>query len=348
MLRGDIMNKKDLSVLVDPETKERLYSYGNSLCSAKGRSYKVVRGVPVMLVGDTPSLWRRELIEAILWEYPEELDAMYNDLNSSVDYSTVYIRCVEKLLKDKEGISSALDRYAEVDRTVDVAKRNETITQEQKRDFRRYAKKKIGEKRTATKINGSGSFAVYPRFSEAVNVGAPRKILELGTGAGGATAAVALGMTEEATLYTTDIDFACLGNAVGIGKYQRKNIVPVCADFWNLPFAGGSVDVVCTYNGLDESRENGKTLSEIARVLKVGGKFVSVSRKSAFMRQGKILSHFGFSEEEAVALMKQCRLYSNTDDLWGDCENLGIRMEKMTEFDMGGGLVYALSEGIRL
>ncbi len=343
-----IMNKKDLSVLVDPISKENLYFHGKKLCSAKGKSYKVVIGVPVMLTGKTPSLWRRELVEAILWEYPEEVDAMYDELSSAVDYSTVYIRYIEKLLKNKDGIISALYRYAEADRAVSAAKREETITRGQKNDFRRYAKKKTGEKRTATKINAAGSFAVYPHFAEAVNGGAPRKILELGTGAGGATAAIALGMTGEETLYTVDIDFACLGNAVGIRKYQRKNIVPVCADFWLLPFADGSVDSVCTYNGLDESRENGKTLSEVARVLKKGGSFVVVSRKNAFMRQGKILSYFGFGEEETVGLMKKCRLYSDTKDLCSDCENCGIRIEKRTEFDMGGGLVYVLSEGVRL
>ncbi len=341
------MKKKDMSCIADPITHSRLIRRGRKLCSG-GREYKVISGVPIMLEGNRKAVWHREIVEAILWEYPEEVREMYKELPFVRDYSEVYIKYIERLLKDKEGITAALNRYADGGGREWTVSGDTPVTRRQKRDFRKFARKSTGEKRTETKVNAVGAFTVYPHFAGAVHENSPQTIVELGTGAGGATAAVALGMGNESVLYTVDIDFPCLGNAVGIRKYQRKNIVPICGDFRHLPFADGSIDVVCTYNGFDESRENGQTVKEVGRILKKGGRFVAVSRESAFMRQGRILGHFGFSEEEALELMKKCRLYSDADDFASLCRGQGIRINKRSRFDMGGGLVYVLTEGEKL
>ena len=154
----------------------------------------------------------------------------------------------------------------------------------------------------------------------------PKIMVELATGAGGGTSAVALNMSFDATLFTVDIGFNCMGNAIGIGKYLHKqaDILSVCANFWYMPFADKSIDTVFTQCGLDESRENERTISEVARILKKGGKFVCTARKSSFMREATILEPFGFTEAESVKLMKKCRLYSDIETLKKCCAEHGL------------------------
>ena len=334
-----------IDYIVSPVSGEKLEFRINRLCAENGEEYKIVKGVPVLLPQDSKAEWHRELIEVLLWEYPEEIKKMYSEINWKESPVPIYIKYINKYLKDKNGIISALERYSDTNTEKWIAETNDkTITLSQKRKFTKYARKSNGKSRTQTKINATGIFEPYPYFAKAVTKNNPEVIVELGTGAGGATAAVALEMKQSCKLFTVDIGFDCLGNAIGIAKYQKKQIIPVCANFWYLPFADESADAVCTYNGLDESRENEKTLSEISRILKKGGTFTVISRKDAFMRQAAVLEPFGFTKEETVELLKKCRLYGDVQSLSELCEKNGLIVKDQKEFTRNENLTFVLSE----
>lgn len=328
--------------LVSPITHEPLKVSGNKLINSE-ESYKIINGVPVLLPKEFSAEWHRELIEVILWEYPDEIKKMYSEINWKESPVPVYIRYIEKILNDKQGIEAAFERYSKQNTDKWIIEKSKAVTLSQRFEFNKYARKSTGKNRTETKIDAKGIFSVYPHFAEAVNEASPATIVELGTGAGGGTSSAALGMNKSSRLYTVDIGFDCLGNAVGIRKYQKKKIIPVCANFWYLPFADNSVDAVCTFNGLDESRETERTISEVSRILKSGGTFTVISRKNAFMRQSAVLEPFGFTEKETVEILKKCRLYSDVDCLTEMCIKNNLELKSRKEFERSEKLTSVLS-----
>ncbi len=307
---------------------------------------KYIKNIPIVLPEKTNATWHRELIEVILWQHPDELEKIYREIDFSktpTDITEVYINYIRKLLKDKEGIKKAFESYIEANTEKWIVRGN-GIDRKTIRNFRMYSTKRTGKKRTETKINPTGIFLPYPYFAEETLKNNPATILELATGAGGGTAAVALKKDENAKLFTVDIDFKCLGNAIGIGKYlkQKDTILPVCANFWYLPFKDEYFDSVCTYCGFDESRENEKTISEIARVLKKGGTLVFTSRENAFMRQANILRPFGFTKEETIEILRKCRLYSDIKSTIKLCEKYGITFQKKKDFKRNEDLTFSV------
>lgn len=334
---------------VSPVSRNKLIFSKKKMYVENGNEeYKIIKGVPILLPKECMAEWHRELIEVVLWEYPEEIERIYSEIDWKKSPVPVYVKYIERLLHDKNGIVAALEKYSQANTDKWIAKNgNLKITFRQKLDFAAFAKRSNGKKRTDSKIKGEGIYEIYPHFAKAVNRNSPEKIVELGTGAGGGTAATALYMQENAVLYTVDIGFDCLGNAIGIAKYQKRKIIPVCANFWYLPFADKSVDAVCTYNGLDESRENERTVSEISRILKKDGTFTVVSRKDAFMRQAAVLEPFGFTKEETVEMMKKCRLYSDVDALKEICEKYGLIFESQKEFKKTEDLTFVLTAFVK-
>ncbi len=341
--RGDCLKKSFLDYVASPQNHSKLHISTNKLYDNDRKKYSIVKGVPILLPKNISAKWQRELIEVVLWEYPNEIEKIYEELSSVKDYSEVYIKYIKRLLNDKQGIIDALERYSQQNTEIWLPQNPKTISLNQRQNFNKFSKKKVGKKRTETKINATGNFVVYPHFSKAVNYNSPQSVVELGTGAGGGTASIALEMAKTTKLFTVDIDFECLGNAIGIRKYQKKNMIPICANFWYLPFFNNSIDVVCTYNGLDESRENERTISEISRILKDNGRFVVVSRKNAYMRQARVLEPFGFNENETVDILKRCRLYSDTNNLDFVCSRQGLKLIDKKEFIMNSDLTYVLS-----
>ncbi|MBQ7956813.1 MAG: methyltransferase domain-containing protein [Clostridia bacterium] len=307
---------------------------------------KYVKNIPVILPEKTKADWHRELIEVILWQFPEEIEKMYKEINFGErpsDVSETYIRYIKMLLKDKKGITDAFNSYIN-DNTEKWILHSDNIEKETLKDFRKLSTKRTGKKRTKTKINATGLFTPYPYFAEETLKNNPGSVLELATGAGGGTAAVAIQKSKDTLLFTVDIGFHCLGNAIGIGKYLKckDTILPVCANFWYLPFKDDSFDAVCTYCGFDESRENEKTISEITRVLKKDGVLVFTSRVNAFMRQSKILQPFGFTEEETVELLKNCRLYADVESTVKTCEKYGLQFERRKDFEIKENLTFSV------
>lgn len=342
------MDKTLLDYLVSPQTYEKLSLSGNKLVSKSGAEYKIIKTVPILLPDEFKARWFRELAEVLLWEFPKERENILEEIKHSAVYNDVYVKYIQNLLKDKQGILNAVDAYSRQNTEKWVTQNsNKTVTIKQKLRFIKFSRKIIGRKRTETKINAKGIYAIYPCFSKAVNRTQPQTVVELGTGAGGGTAATALEMGKNSILFTVDIGFECLGNAVGIAKYQKKNIVPVCANFWCLPFADGRIDAVCTYNGLDESRENERTVSEVSRILKKDGTFTVVSRKNSSMRQASVLEPFGFSNEEITDIMKKCRLYSDIENLDEICRKYNLCLKSRKEFERKENLIFVLSEFVK-
>ncbi len=307
---------------------------------------KYVKKVPVILPEKTKANWHRELIEVILWQFPEEIEEMYREIDfgkNPFDIAEIYIKWIKKLLKDKEGIKRAFDSYIEAD-TEKWILSGQDIDRKTVRRFKKYSEKRTGQKRTETKINAEGIFLPYPYFAKETLKNNPDSVLELATGAGGGTSSIALQKNKDTLLFTVDIGFECLGNAVGIGKFlkQKETILPVCANFWYLPFEDKSFDSVCTYCGFDESRENEKTISEIARVLKDGGVFVFAARENAFMRQARILEPFGFTEKETVSILKECRMYSDIGSTIELCEKYGLIFERKKDFRRNENLTFSV------
>ncbi len=78
-----------------------------------------------------------------------------------------------------------------------------------------------------------------------------------------------------------------------------------------MPFSDNLFDVVCSHFGFDECREIPTILKEAARVLKPGGRFVSVSRHNAWLRRHDIFEKYDIGENEALKLMRKVRLYTD-------------------------------------
>lgn len=336
-------------IFVAPQSHQELISEKNKLVTRDAtESYPIIEDVPILLPEKTNPDWSRELIEIIFWEHTEIITKIYEEIkNDDVsDWNEVYLKYIKEIHNTKENIINAFNSYKQKETDVWIkGDKRGNISKEQIKEFKKFNKKSIGEKRTITKINGTGSiWDRYRYFGELVCKEQTDKILELATGAGGGTASVALYMPKDCNLYTVDIGFDCLGNAFGVAKYQKKNIIPVCANFWYLPFKDQSFDTVCTACGLDESREIIETLKEVSRVLTDNGRFVVVSRNNAFMRQHRILEPFGFTEEETLEILKDCRMYSDLKNLDEICEALGLKLVSRKEFRDNENVAFSVSE----
>ena len=336
-------------IFTSPQTHKELLLRKKCLVSADGReSYPVIKGVPILLPEKTNPDWCRELLEIIFWEHPEVIEEIYSEImnDQTSDWNEIYIRYIKNTFGTKERLMQVFESYKQKDTGLwIVGDKSGAITKSQFSNFRKLSRKSVGKKRTITKIKGEGViWDRYRYFGQVVCKEKSKKSLELATGAGGGTASVALYMPDDCDLYTVDIGFDCLGNAFGIAKYQKKKIVPVCANFWYLPFKDKSFETVCTVCGLDESREIAQTLGEVSRVLTDNGRFIVVSRNNAFMRQYRILEPFGFTEQETLEILKECRMYSNLENLDEICEQQGMKLLSRKEYKETEKVSFSVSE----
>ena len=336
-------------IFVAPQSRKELVLNKKTLVTTDGKEiYPIIKDVPILLPEKTNPDWARELLEIIFWEHPEEINEIFSEMEAGIieDWNEIYVNHIKKIHGTKENIIKAFDSYKRR-KTSDwiVGDKSGNIRKEQLKDFKKFNKKRIGRKRTITKVKGTGVFwDRYRYFAEVVCKEKTDKILELATGAGGGTASVALYMPKDCELYTVDIGFDCLGNALGIAKYQKKKIIPVCANFWYLPFKDKTFDTVCTYCGLDESREIIETLKEVSRVLTDNGRFIVNSRNNAFMRQYRVLKPFGFTEKETLEILKDCRMYSDLNNLDEICESLGMKLKSRKEYRDNENIAFSVSE----
>jgi len=315
--------------LVSPITHKALYQKGHALCTEDGaESYPAIKGVPVLLTGDACADWHREIVEVLLWQFPEKIEELYAKIDwSQPNISPIYIEYISSLLKDKEGILSAVRSYAHDDtaKWIIPQKNSKPVLREDIKYFRERNTKKHAAARLAL-VRNIGDRMYLPKYIEQVHASRPSVVVELSTGAGTGTAAVADKKAGDCVMFSMDISFGCHGNTVSIAKYLdiRDSLLPICANFWHMPFADESVDVVCSHFGLDESREINRTISEISRILRPGGRFVNVSRSSAASRSFDLFEPFGFTRDEMVEVCKTARLFGDTQGLVDECARHGL------------------------
>ena len=341
------MNRRYEQHLVSPLTHRPLVYDGDGNLTSGEEFYEVIENIPILLPDNAAADWQRELVELILWEHPEEIAHMYEDLLPYSDPTPTYIKWIEKLVGGKEAITHVFERYEATDTQRWIVERKDRIDADSLAAFHRLCTAEVGKRRVESSLFQKETYAPFSKLTTGHH---PKMILELATGAGTGTAAVALGKDADALLFSVDVDFACLGNVIGIGIYLNcgDTLLPVDANFWHLPFADGQMDIVCTVCGLDESRENDSTIAEAARVLKVGGHFVCVSRENGFMRQGELLEAFGFSREEIIMWLKRCRMYSDVETLKELCSQNGLRCvyEDRSKSDNGFAFVTTMFEKV--
>ena len=105
-------------------------------------------------------------------------------------------------------------------------------------------------------------------------------VIDLGCGNGAYATFIARAVGSRGRVYAVDIQAAMLHGLEA--KLQRaenrdiKNVELKKADAYNLPFADGSIDLVCMVTVLQEIPDRGRALREIKRVLRPGG-IMSVS-----------------------------------------------------------------------
>ena len=331
---------------VTPQTRQPLIRRGRFLVARDGQArYPIILQTPILLPSSDASGWHRELVEMILWEHPDAIEAIYSDETQwRKDPNALYRQTIRDVVGGKPEILHTVERYTAADTGKWLPKKsaNQTISHSAKLDFLKYSTASNGKRRTQTVMTSIHKDA-YTGYRAMIAACASHQILELSTGAGTGTAIVAYVMPKDARLYTVDIDFSCLGNAAGIARYHEKTVFPVCANFWYLPFADASFDLVCTLNGLDESREIQRTLAEAARVLRPGGQFLVFSRKSAYMRQNRILADFGFNAAETEALLRTCRMYASAEDLIERCREYHLHLTETMAFSSDETLTWVIS-----
>jgi len=326
--------------LVSPTTHRALYQKRHALCTEDGtESYPIIKGVPVLLTDDACADWHREIIEVLLWQFPEKIEELYTKIDWSLpDISPIYIEYISALLKDKEGILSAVRSYTRDNTAKWIIPRKTAapVSREEIKIFRQRNAKKHAAVKLAS-VRGIGGKIYLPKYIEQVHASKPSVIVELSTGAGTGTAAVADKKAGDCVMFSMDIGFGCHGNTVSIAKYLdlEDTLLPVCANFWHMPFADKSADIVCSHFGLDESREINRTIAEVSRVLKSGGRFVNVSRSSAASRSFDLFEPFGFTREEMVEVCKTARLFGDTQGLIDECAKHGLRLAEKHSFQTG-------------
>jgi len=175
-----------------------------------------------------------------------------------------------------------------------------------------------GAKRCEMAEGIANGWAVHLRdYGNAVNYAESLAIVELGTGAGMGTWAVASRLRPGSVLVSTDFDPLCIKNADAIARHLglEDRMTGLLANFWRLPFAEEAVDAVCTHYALDEAREAPSILAEVSRVLRPGGRFILTARIHPWDRQRKFFEPFGIAEEECNALLRRARLQCGPEGL---------------------------------
>jgi len=165
-------------------------------------------------------------------------------------------------------------------------------------------------------------------YGKAVNDADHQTIVELGTGAGLGTWAVLKRLRPGSSLLSTDFDYACVKNADALAKHfgLEGHAAGILANYWQLPFGASSIDVVCAHYSLDECREVPAALSEAARVLGSGGRFMLITRMDSWDRQRIFVEPFGITREECVDLMRQARLMCDPEQLIAWAKACGLML----------------------
>jgi len=118
------------------------------------------------------------------------------------------------------------------------------------------------------------------KIIQASNIKNGIKALEIGCGSGAFTTFIARAVGSNGIVYALDIQPKMLKQLKNKLKRDEnkdiKNIIPVLASAYDLPFPDNSIDLAYAISVFQEIPDKNKTLKEIKRVLKPGG-ILSVS-----------------------------------------------------------------------
>ena len=159
-------------------------------------------------------------------------------------------------------------------------------------------------------------------------------LVELGTGLGLGTVAIMDRVRGFERLFTVDIDFPCSKNVDGYARIlnMRGRTEPLVAAFESLPLGDGTVDMVVTHYGLDESANVTAVLADAARVLRPRGRLVGVGRTVPFGQHRQLFEGFEFRERELVRMASAADVYPGYDQLVKIAQRLGLRCADPKEF----------------
>jgi len=268
-------------------------------------------------------------------QFKEELDAKHHGDDAA--YSAAFKAYLLEAIGSKEGFYTRIEDY-EMHGCVDVIE-FVPLRREDLREFMKYSTAQHGAKRCEQMEKGADGWAVHLRnYGRAVNYADNLAILELGSGAGMGTWAVASQLRPGNSLISTDFDPMCIRNADGIARHLGLSgrVAGLLANFWRLPFADASLDAVCTHYALDEAREVPSILAEVARVLRPGGRFILTARINPWDRQRKFMEPFGIAPEECNALLQRARLQCGPEGLVKWAAQAGLSLIDRTDYTPEG------------
>jgi ubiquinone/menaquinone biosynthesis C-methylase UbiE/uncharacterized protein YbaR (Trm112 family) len=333
------MNKYLQDYLISPETGDPLLlasiSENALLCGQlQGNNpidiFNIVNEIPVLLKHNQVADYNHNIFDII---FKEKFNEIYNEIGEKHNSNYELFRDeLDKYILDqygKEGIIKAYEEYSKMPESQrlswyaklnkgQVNDNNSLIPTSALKNGISYATSEIGKKRIEMSEKMINKWACHLMdYGELVTENKSGIIVELATGAGLGTCGVVNSGLGNSKLISIDIDYAAAANAIGIAKYlgQEEYIDSLVANFWFLPLKNDCIDVVCSHYGLDEAREINSILAEISRILKVGGKFINVSRKDPTIRIRQTLGHLEFSEEEYMKLASYAGFYCGMDAL---------------------------------
>ena len=306
--------------------------------------YRVVDGVPVLLPDKRLADWCNEFLEVLFWD--RSSDILASLAKAGPDGWLPGIINIIDADYGAEGVRRAIAGYAEMPEPerikstlhMDASQLSPdapAVSRQALEDCRKYSTLASGQSRVQQVREMVSKWAVHlDDYSTVVSEAGHGVIAELSIGAGLGTFAVMERGLGSGQLISLDVDYACVGSAIGLAKVLgiEEQVDPVVANFWFLPFRDGSIDVVCSHYGVDESRETDRVLREVARVLKTGGKFVSVSRIDPTNRLRKYIGHLGFSDDELRELADQAHLYPGPERFIEIAAQYGLALRRQSVF----------------
>ena len=230
-------------------------------------------------------------------------------------------------IKSKEQLYQLMDEYYNDDNTYSVWQKAYASLFERPNEqvFRRTVNdgfKKIladaHEIRTMS-IDEWDKHPVFDEYAELINYKDDLLILEIGPGRGRGLCAIAKTLKSNSIIICVDIDFYYVKrvDAIADNLGLSDRMCGYKANFWDLPFADKTFDIVCTCKGLDLSIEINRTIQEISRVLKVGGRFVCNSWQKGVngLKEKIFFDYLDIPNDEYLILYRKAKMYTGFDDL---------------------------------
>jgi len=274
-------------------------------------------------------------------------DELYN--GDTAKTSEANMNFLKEHIKSKEQLHQMMDEYYNDNNTYSVWQLESNFDRPNEQLFGRAAgngfKRILSDAHEIRTMNIDewDTSPVFDEYAESINYKDDLFIVEIGTGRGRGLRSIARNLKQNSTVVCVDIDFYYVKRADAIADNMGLNnrMCGYKANFWNLPFADESIDVVCTCKGLDLSTEINRTVQEISRVLKRDGRFVCNSwcKGLSGISEKDFFDYLDVSDDEYKILYKKAKMYTGLDDLvvLARENNLSLCRHKIFEGDSTAG-----------